>query len=83
TWVIDVPDVSADEAWRKHPKLMQSLTTSALPIREEKAAAERERNDIALARNPNARVNRHHAGFLERWWMLGGRREDYLAATTE
>ncbi|MFF7292031.1 DNA methyltransferase [Microbacterium sp. NPDC008134] len=83
TWVIDVPDVSADEAWRKHPKLMQSLTISALPTREEKAATERERNDIALARNPKARVNRHHAGFLERWWMLGWRREDYLAATTE
>lgn len=81
TWVIDVPERSADEAWRKHPKLMQSLSTSALPIREGKAAEERERNAVALERNPKARVNRHHAGFLDRWWTLAWRREEYLSAT--
>ncbi|CAN3702735.1 hypothetical protein MMX123_02765 [Microbacterium sp. MM2322] len=78
TWVIDIPDRSSDEAWRKYPKLMHSLSLSALPAREEKANEESARNAIAIARNPKARVNRHHSAFLDRWWTLGWRREEYL-----
>ena len=81
--MIDVPERSADEAWRKYPKLMQSLSASALPIREGKAQEEQDRNAVALARNPKAHVNRHHAGFLDRWWTLAWRREEYLTATAD
>ncbi|KTS91944.1 DNA methyltransferase [Microbacterium testaceum] len=82
TWIVDIPERSADEAWRKYPKLMQRLSTSALPIREGKAKVEADRNAAALASNPKARVNRHHSGFLDRWWMLAWRREEYLTATS-
>jgi hypothetical protein len=82
-WVIDIPDKSLDEAYRKYPTVMQYLETNALPIRQAKAAAQAAAHEIAYAANPRAKLNKHHAGFLNRWWMLGWRREELLAATQE
>lgn len=50
-----------------------------------KAAAEKERaaNERALERRPGARVNWHHRNFLDSWWRLSYRREDFLAAVAK
>ncbi|WP_146078776.1 MULTISPECIES: type IIL restriction-modification enzyme MmeI [unclassified Rathayibacter] len=75
------PDKSADEACRKYPAVMKYLEKEVLPTRQAKAVAEKAAHDIALAANPKARLNKHHAGFLNRLWMLGWRREELLAST--
>lgn len=80
-WVIDIPEKSADEAYRKYPAVMKFLEKEALPTRQAKALAERAAHETALASNPKAKLNKHHAGFLNRWWMLGWRREELLAST--
>lgn len=80
-WIIDIPERSADKAWQQFPELMKSLESSALVTRQAKADNENERNAAALAVNPKARLNRHHAGFLDRWWTLAWRREEYLKST--
>ena len=51
--------------------------------REEAAAAEEARNAGVLRESPGARVNRHHQGFLARWWLPSYRREDMLAAISK
>jgi type II restriction/modification system DNA methylase subunit YeeA len=43
---------------------------TVLPDREEKAEAEQKRNEEKQKANPDARVNRHHANFLNTWWHL-------------
>jgi hypothetical protein len=80
-WVIDLPDRSADDAWRKFPAVMGYLGAEALPLRQAAARKEHDRNEEALAHNPQAKLNHHHAGFLDRWWTLGWRREELLRAT--
>lgn len=79
-WVIDIATRNADDAWRDHPKAMKHLEGLALPLREERAAEEAEANELAIAENPDARVNRHHERFLNHWWNLAWRRADYLDA---
>lgn len=81
-WIIDIPERSADLAWAKYPEIMKHLEATALPMRQAKAAKEAERNAAVLANNPKARVNKHHAQFLERWWMLAWRRAEYLKTVT-
>lgn len=81
-WVIDIATRNADEAWRDHPKAMKHLEGLALPVRKERAAVEAEANEVAIAENPNAKVNRHHTEFLGHWWNLWRRRADYLDAVS-
>lgn len=50
-----------------------------LPDRQRAAERERERNDAVLREDPEARVNRHHAVFLSRWWRLSWGRGELLA----
>ena len=80
-WIIDIPEKSADNAWKQFPELMKSLESTALVDRQAKADKERERNAVAIAANPKAKVNKHHAGFLDRWWTIAWRREQYLKST--
>jgi hypothetical protein len=49
-----------------------------LPDREKAAAEEAERNKKVLARNPNAKVNHHHANFLKQWWLMSWARGDMI-----
>jgi hypothetical protein len=79
-WVIDIPQDDAVEANALYPKVMAQLRRDVLPLREAAAVKEHLRNTEILAENPEARPNRHHAAFLERWWKLGYRREEMLAA---
>lgn len=80
SWVIDLPFTDVVEAQTKAPLLMRRLQEKVLPDRTRKAADEAESNAEVLKRNPRARINNHHAGFLARWWQLAYRREDLLAA---
>ncbi len=82
-WVIDLPFTDVVEAEARAPRLMRRLRELALPDRTRKAAEEAERNAAVLKRNPRARTNNHHAGFLARWWQLAYRREDLLAAISK
>jgi hypothetical protein len=51
-----------------------------LPDRQATADDEQERNREALARHPEARVNRHHEQFLSTWWQLSWRRPTMVDA---
>ncbi|MER7992361.1 class I SAM-dependent DNA methyltransferase [Micromonospora chalcea] len=79
-WVIDLPFDDLMESESEAPRLLKYLRKSVLPKREAAAQKEFARNAPILEANPRARVNRHHAGFLARWWKLGFRREDMLEA---
>jgi hypothetical protein len=81
-WIVDLPDKAADTAWQAYPAVMKYLESTVLPVRDEARTKEILRNEIALAANPKAKVNRHHQGFYDRWWTLSWRREEYLAATS-
>lgn len=80
TWVVDIPTRNMDEASGRYPAIIEYLRSAALPTRQVAYEKEKKRNEAALANNPKARVNHHHGGFLDRWWTLGYRREDYLQA---
>ncbi len=46
------------------------IKNKVLKDRERKAALEAMRNAEAIAEDPDGRVNKHHANFLRRWWLL-------------
>ncbi|MFJ6404678.1 DNA methyltransferase [Streptomyces hydrogenans] len=78
-WVIDIPEADLLKAESKYPSVMRHLVSSAvLEEREKSATKERERNEKALAANPKAKVNKHHANFLSKWWNLSYRRSEML-----
>lgn len=76
-YVIDFRGLSVIEA-EDYPALFAQVKSKVLPSR--KAAAEKEtiRNKLALAKDPNAKVNIHHANFLKNWWQLSYGREDMI-----
>lgn len=64
---------------RAYRRLFALVQQQVLPDREKAAAEEALRNKEALEQNPNARVNRHHANFLKKWWLLSYPREDMIS----
>lgn len=78
-YVIDFQGMDLLEAQR-FSELFSRLQQGLLPTRQKAAAREKQRNDAALAANPNARTNKHHANFLKKWWLLSYPREDMVAA---
>lgn len=79
-FVIDFEHDEMDVARAVAPQAFERLQRLALPARKRKAEEEAEANAAALARNPKARVNRHHERFLDRWWQHSYRRKDLLDA---
>lgn len=79
-WVIDLPFSDVVEAESEAPVLMRRLRERVFPERARKAAEEAASNLEVTLRNPRARTNNHHAGFLARWWQLAYRREELLTA---
>ncbi|MCC6555704.1 MAG: class I SAM-dependent DNA methyltransferase [Polyangiaceae bacterium] len=71
-----------------HPRDLRAASSSkaafahveskVLPDRLEAAEAEALRNAAALRADPEARVNRHHACFLERWWLFSWPRPELI-----
>lgn len=61
-----------------YPVPYQQIEHGALPTRRLAADKEEKRNAVVLAKNPKARVNRHHENFLRKWWVLSYPREDMV-----
>ena len=57
------------------------MRTRVLPARK-KATEEEGRNQRAIAKVPSTRVNRHHAKFFKRWWVLSYPREAIVREIT-
>ncbi len=63
---------------KKYSELFNRVQSSVLPDRKAKAKEEERRNNATLAKNPNARVNHHHANFLKQWWKLSYPRDELM-----
>lgn len=63
---------------KKYATMFEILEAAILPDRKKAAKEETERNDSAIAKNPKARVNRHHTNFLKNWWKLSYRRDELM-----
>ncbi|MEA3187045.1 MAG: hypothetical protein QOD99_875, partial [Chthoniobacter sp.] len=76
-YVIDfqLRDIIEASSYRKPYARIKSLVR---PKRETAAANEAARNTTTLAKNPAARVNRHHQNFLNQWWLMSYGREDLM-----
>lgn len=60
--------------------LFKRIEMQVLPDRKKAAEDEKERNKEAIADNPEAKITKHHANFLNKWWQLSYPRGDMLAA---
>lgn len=78
-YVIDFGDRDVLES-RTYKLPFRRVEQMVLPARREAAENEAERNAELLKTNPKAKVNRHHAQFLDHWWRLSWRRGEMLAA---
>ena len=68
-YVIDFSPRNQFEAQR-YEKPFHRVKTLVLPDRKLAAEEEAERTRAARGEDSEARVNRHHANFLARWWLL-------------
>jgi hypothetical protein len=68
------------EARRYTDLINHIVSKNVVKDREAAAEEERVRNEEVLADDPKARVNRHHANFLKKWWLLSYPREDLIKA---
>lgn len=48
----------------------ERIRTQVLPTRESAAVKEVARNEEAIREDASARINKHHANFLKRWWLF-------------
>ena len=76
-YVIDFQSMDMMEA-AAFPAAFKRIQDQVLPARKKAAAQETERNKAALAANPKAKVNSHHANFLKHWWNLSYDREELV-----
>lgn len=81
-YVIDFQGLSLLDA-EQFPNLLDIIKKKVLPAREVAALREANRNKEILKTNPDAKVNRHHAHFLENWWQLSYGREDMVGAISK
>lgn len=58
--------------------LYRIIEENILPEKTEKAEAEKQKNAETLKKNPNAKVNHHHEGFLKKWWKLSYARDELM-----
>ena len=81
-FVIDLyPRELAEAARYREP--FERVKTLVLPSREDAATKEEERNREAIADNPKAHVNHHHANFLRHWWLLSYPRPELMRKLIE
>lgn len=78
-YVIDFQSRTLLQA-QSYKALFARIRKKVLPDRQSAADQEQQRNKLALQENPHAKINRHHASFLNKWWLLSYVREDMLAA---
>lgn len=63
---------------QKFRELFDRVRATVLPTRELANEKEEERNTEAIKKNPHAKVNRHHANFLKKWWHLSYPRSELI-----
>lgn len=63
---------------KKFSELFNRIQNAVLPERKAAAKKEKERNEAAIAKNPKAKVNHHHANFLKKWWKLSYPRDELM-----
>jgi hypothetical protein len=78
-YAIDFQGMDVVEAHR-YGDLFARIQKKTLPDRQKAADKEDARNKKALKSNPNAKVNKHHANFLRKWWLMSYPREEMIAA---
>lgn len=78
-FVIDFSGIDQLES-KKYPKLLDRVEKLVLPAREKAAQKEKVRNKEARDENSTAKINRHHANFISKWWQMSYGREDMQAA---
>jgi hypothetical protein len=76
-YVIDFHKLDLFEA-QKYKSLFEIVEKRVLPDRKKAAGEEKARNKEALTINANARINNHHANFLNKWWVLSYPREEMI-----
>lgn len=79
-FLIDFDCDDAMTARSTSPGAYERVRAVVLPDRKASARREAQQNDSIRTRSPNSRLNRHHAGFLDRWWQLSYRRAELIAA---
>ena len=78
-YVIDFQGKDVLEA-QTYKDVFQRIKTLVLPTRQKAGDKEKERNKEPLKADPNAKVNKHHANFLKKWWLMSYPREDMIKA---
>ena len=78
-YVIDFHPRDLLEA-QKYKEPFERVRKHVLPDRQKAAKEEAERNEEAKEANPDAKVNRHHANFLKKWWLMSYPREELKKA---
>jgi len=64
---------------KKYQKTFNIIEEKVLPTRKEAYDREKNRNEIALKSNSNAKINHHHERFYKKWWLLSYGREELIA----
>lgn len=59
------------------------IEKEVLPTREQAYEKEKERNAVALEKNPKAKINHHHENFYKKWWSLSYDREKLIKRITQ
>jgi type II restriction/modification system DNA methylase subunit YeeA len=68
---------------RRYKNTFLIIERTVLPIRKDAYRKEQERNEAARAKNPIARINHHHKGFYNHWWLLSYGREELISKLEE
>ncbi|MBB3208921.1 SAM-dependent methyltransferase [Rhodopirellula rubra] len=76
--VIDFQQQPVNSA-AKYSAAFELVKSKVLGDREKAAAKESERNSEVLESDPTARINKHHANFLNKWWQLSYARKALLS----
>lgn len=66
-----------------YKSLFDIIKNKVQPTRAKKAKDQEETNRAALEKNKNAKTNKHHINFYNKWWLLSYGREDMLDAISE
>ena len=76
-YVIDFrkQDIFAASTYKELYKIIEE---NILPEKTAKAEEEERKNAETLRKNPKAKVNHHHKGFLNKWWKLSYARDELM-----
>ncbi len=80
-YVIDFQGKDVIEAQR-YAEVFGRIKSQVLPARQKAADRERTRNKAVLSAKADAKVNKHHSHFLNKWWIMSYTREEMTEKLT-